>query len=77
MSWTVQSPVANNPSSYQAVVSHTNGIAFNITYAGAGMDSDTDVATAFQALVNLVDENAAFTLQTATRAKGGSDSYTP
>lgn len=77
MSWTVQNPVVNSIVSYQAVVAHTNGIAFNMTYVGAGMDTDADVATAFQALVNLVDANAAFTLQNASRQKNGTDAYTP
>lgn len=77
MSWSVSNPVVNSVSSYQATVSHTNGISFSISYAGAGLDSDSDVATAFQALVNLVDANSAFVLQSASRTKAGTDAYTP
>jgi hypothetical protein len=77
MSWTVSNPVVNSVGSYQATVSHSNGISFNVAYAGSGMDSDTDVASAFQALVGLVDADANFTLQNASRQKAGTDSYTP
>lgn len=77
MSWSVQNPTQNDISSYQAVFTHTNGVSFLLKYAGAGFDTDADVVTAFESVVNMVDGSADFTTQAAGRNKAGSDVYTP